>query len=101
MDKQHILNEIERTAAANGGVPPGRERFFRETGIKSHDWLGKHWARWRDAIREAGFEPNEWQKAYSEDVLFEKFIGLARDLGRFPVDAEVRMKARSDDSFPS
>ena len=40
------------------------------------------------------------QTAYSQDVLFEKFIGLARELGRFPVGTEVRMKARSDDSFP-
>jgi hypothetical protein len=101
VNKQHILDEIKRTAAANGGVPLGRERFFGETGIKPHDWLGKFWARWGDAIREAGFEPNELQSAYSEDLLIEKFITLARDLGRFPVAAELRMKARSDDGFPS
>jgi len=33
-------------------------------------------------------------------MLIEKFIGLARELGRFPVAAEVKMKARTDDSFP-
>jgi hypothetical protein len=101
MDKQHILGEIKRTAQANGGVPLGRERFFQETGIKYHEWIGKIWARWGDALREAGFEPNKLQTAYDDDILIEKFIGLARELNRFPVYAEVRMKGRSDDSFPA
>jgi hypothetical protein len=101
VNKQHILDEIKRTAAVNGGAPLGRERFFGEIGIKLSDWLGKFWARWGDAIREAGFEPNELQTAYNEDLLIEKFIALARHLGRFAVNAELRMKARSDDGFPS
>jgi hypothetical protein len=101
MNKEYILSEIKRTAAANGGLALGRSRFSQETGIKESDWSGKIWARWGDAIREAGFEPNQLQTAYSEHVLIEKFIGLARELGRFPVAAEVKMKARSDDGFPS
>jgi hypothetical protein len=101
MNKQHILTEIKRTAAANGGVPLGRERFLRETGIKTHDWIGKYWARWGDALREAGFAPNELQAAYDENMLIEKYIGFARELGHFPVDAELRLKARGDETFPS
>jgi hypothetical protein len=100
MNKQHILSEIIRTAAANGGVPLGVGRFYQETGVKDSDWRGKMWARWGDALREAGFEPNQLQTAYDEDVLIEKFIDLARELGRFPVATEVKMKARSDNSFP-
>jgi hypothetical protein len=100
MNKQHILGEIRRTAAANGGVPLGKSRFSQQTGIKVSDWSGKIWARWGDALREAGFEPNQLQTAYSEAMLIEKFIGLARELGHFPVHTEVKMKARSDDSFP-
>jgi hypothetical protein len=94
------LTEIKRTVEANGGVPLGVSRFFQETGIKQADWAGKIWARWGDAIREAGFEPNQLRKAYDDDVLIAKFIGLMRALGRFPVDLEVKMKARSDRSFP-
>jgi hypothetical protein len=101
MNKQDILDQIKRTAVANGGVPLGVARFLQETGIKDSDWRGKIWARWGDAIREAGFEPYQLQTAYSEDLLIEKFISLARDLGRFPVSAELRMRARSNDSFPS
>jgi hypothetical protein len=101
MDKQQILNEIKRTATANGGVPLGESRFSQETGIRDTDWRGKIWARWGDAIREAGFKPNQLQTAYSENVLIERFIELAREIGRFPVTTELKMKARSGGSFPS
>lgn len=100
MNKQHILNEIRRTAEANGGVPLGVARFFLETGIKESDWRGKIWVRWGDAVSEAGFQPNLMQTGYDEEMLIEKFIELARELGHFPVVAELKMKARNDDSFP-
>jgi hypothetical protein len=99
--KQHILSEIRRTARANTGVPLGTQRFFQEIGIKVTDWLGIFWVRWGDALREAGFKPNEFQTAYSDDVLIEKFANLIRSLGHYPVKAELRMKARSDEGFPS
>jgi hypothetical protein len=98
--KRRILNEIKRTTETNGGVPLGVARFSQETGIKDSDWRGKIWARWGDAIREAGFQPNQLQTAYDEEVLIEKFIALARELGHFPVATEIKMKARSDERFP-
>jgi hypothetical protein len=101
MNKDQILQEIKRTAEANGGIPLGRLRFFRETGIKESDWKGKFWARWNDAVSEAGLEPNQKTGAYKEDLLIEKFISLVRELGRFPVVAEIRMKVRTDASFPN
>ena len=79
----------------------GRLRFFRESGIKESDWKGKFWARWNDAVREAGCEPNQKTGSYDETVLIDKFISLMRELGRFPVVAEIRMKVRSDSSFPN
>jgi hypothetical protein len=93
MNKQYILDEIKRTAVTNGGVPLGTSRFFQETGIKNSDWIGKFWARWGDALREAGFEPNQLQTAYNEDMLIGKLIGLTRELGHFPVLAELNMKS--------
>lgn len=50
MKKAHILDEIKRTAAANGGVAMGEARFEAETGIKRRDWFGIHWARWGEAM---------------------------------------------------
>jgi hypothetical protein len=101
MNKEHILQEIKRTAKENSGMPLGRLRFFRETGIKESDWKGKFWARWNDAVTEAGLEPNQKTSSYDEGLLIEKFISLMRELGRFPVVAEIRMKVRSDPSFPN
>jgi hypothetical protein len=34
MNKQHILDEIRRTANENGGTPLAVDRFFTATGIK-------------------------------------------------------------------
>jgi Meiotically Up-regulated Gene 113 (MUG113) protein len=101
MNKRHILKEIKRTAEANGGVPLGRQRFLAETGIRESDWSGRFWTRWSDAVREAGFEPNVKQAAYERDKLLEKLALLVRELGHYPVVAELRMEARSDPNFPS
>lgn len=101
MNKQKILEEIRRTAKANGGAPLGRDRFERETGIKESDWSGKFWARWGDALKEAGFEPNKLVSAHEEGFLLEQFISLVRELGRLPVNPELRMKRRTDPTFPS
>lgn len=100
MDKQQILAEIRRTATDNGGEPLGIARFRHETGIREADWHGKFWARWGDALREAGFAPNQFNKGYAEELI-EKFISLIRELGRFPVRGELKMKSRRDEQFPS
>jgi hypothetical protein len=50
----HILGEIKRTADLNGGIPLGRQRFYKEAGIRVADGEGKFWVSWGDAIREAG-----------------------------------------------
>ncbi len=101
MTKEHILAEIRRTAAANGGVPLGVSRFFTETGIKQSDWDGRLWARWGDALIEAGFQPNEFNTARTGEDLLDNLAGLVRELGRFPVMREIKLKARRDPKFPS
>lgn len=101
MTRQHILSEIRRTAAANGGVPLGVQRFFAETGVKESDWCGRFWARWGDALKEAGFQANEFNAARADEDLLSCLAGLVQELGRFPVMSEIRLKARSDPGFPS
>ena len=41
------------------------------------------------------------QEAFPDDYLLEKFIELMRELGRFPVHGEVRLKSRRDADFPN
>ena len=101
VDKQRILSEIKRTAHTNGGVPLGMARFSQETGIKAADWHGKFWVRWSEALREAGFQPNQLNAAYDTETLVEKLISLMRELGKFPVRGELKLKRQTDKSFPS
>jgi len=101
MNKQQILGEIKRIAAANGGTPPGEKLFHSETGLRKHEWRGKYWVRWGDALRDAGYEPNKWGEAFDEALLLEKYIGLTRELGCIPVEAELQIKSISDPNFPS
>lgn len=101
MKREHIIDEIQRMAAANGGIPIGRERFERETGIRESDWAGRYWIRWSEAVKEAGFAPNKLNTAHEEGFLLEQYASLIRELGRIPVQGEVIMKRRKDASFPS
>lgn len=100
MTKDRILAEIRRLAAESAGVPPGQEKFSATTGIGKAEWYGKHWARWSDAIAEAGLAPNRFTGATPEDILLGRLASFVAELGHFPVAAQMRMKARSDASFP-
>lgn len=101
MNKEIVLAEIRRTAEENGGKPLGWSRFEKATGIAKCDWYGKYWARWGDAVIEAGFEPNDFTKSYDQDTLLEKLVGVIRQLGRFPVGGELRLAAKQQAGFPS
>jgi hypothetical protein len=101
LNKQHILDEIKRTAKAGGGAPLGKRQFLTETGIKESDWLGRYWARWSDAVREAGLVPNTRRAKTDEDVLLAQLGTLIRGLGRYPTVGEMRLRKRQDDAFPN
>ena len=59
MKKADIIREIKRLAEANGGAPLGMQRFASETGISRSHWRGRYWVNWSDALREAGYAPNQ------------------------------------------
>jgi hypothetical protein len=99
MNKEHILNEIRRTA--NNGKAIGQKLFFTETGIKVEDWRGKYWARWGDALVEAGFAANDWTSAHDDKHIFESCLLLTRKLGRFPTKSEMQLERRLNNDFPS
>ncbi len=101
MDKKHIIDEIIRTAKENNRTPLGHRKFASETGIKYSDWHGKYWARWSEAIKEAGYEPNKLTSAYDKSWLIERVISLIREIKRFPTSADFRLKAYNTKGFPA
>jgi len=101
MTREDILAEIKRTAATNGCTPLGWKRFTAETGIQEREWLGRFWARWSDAIKEAGLAPNQLTVAKDDTALLEAYASLAHDLGRLPTAADMRLRATTSSGFPS
>jgi hypothetical protein len=99
--KEHVLSEVQRTATENGGQPLGRGAFFTATGIRESDWIGKWWPRWNDVLVEAGFPPNQMNPRRPDDDMLQHLADLVRELGHYPVIAELKMKARADKTFPS
>jgi hypothetical protein len=100
--KEYILQEIRRCAVENGGVALGLERFAEATGIREPHWSGRYWARWGDAVREAGYEPNTLQgRVLDDDDLVRFLVVITQELGHFPTMPELRMRRLSNPDFPS
>jgi len=102
MNKNYIIKEIQRTAKENNGIPLGKQKFTKETGIKISDWYAIYWIKWGDALIEAGYKPRKLQTAYDKRFLIEHLISLIREKkGKFPTFGEIRMKCGKTKSFPS
>ena len=99
--RDFILAEIRRIAAATGRKAPGRRVFENETGIRPSEWLGVYWARWGDALREAGFDANEKQGPTDRDHLLAELVRATRHFARVPTYAEMRMFGRTAPDFPA
>jgi hypothetical protein len=99
MDKQHILDEIRRTA--KNGKALGQASFLRETGFKENDWRGKYWARWGDAIAEAGYSQNDWTPAHDELHVLTSLLNLVKKLGKYPTISKWTLRGDRTPTFPS
>lgn len=99
--REHIISEIRRLAALNGGQAPGNQAFVSATGITETKWRGKYWARWGDALIEAGFEPNAWTGKSDANTIILGVIAATRHYNRFPTNAEISMLRASDPTIPA
>jgi hypothetical protein len=99
--RDQILSEIKKLAASNGGKPPGVRAFEQATGITEGAWRGLYWARWGDAVREAGFEPNAFQGKHDRQFLLTKLAEACRHFGKMPTSMELRMYQKADPNFPN
>jgi hypothetical protein len=99
--KAQVLQEIKRTAKANHGTPLGIKRFARETGILESECIGVYWARWSDAVREAGLSPNQIPARISRATLIKLFVEVTKEMGRLPASSDLQLRRRTDNEFPS
>lgn len=99
--RETILSEIRRVAAEAGGKAPGRRSFEKATGINESTWRAVYWARWGDALVEAGFDANELQPKFDQDTMLTKVAEAFRHFGRVPTLIELRMYGRGRSDFPA
>lgn len=98
--RENILQEIRRTASDNDNKPLGILQFEATTGIKSSEWKGRFWARWSEAVKEAGLTPNTMNEAIPEDFLLEVYCLATRHYGKAPTRDELSMFTRRHEGYP-
>lgn len=101
MMREQIITEIQRLASENGGAAPGVAAFANATGITQGRWRGVYWARWNDALADAGFAPNALVTKRDSAELLHQVADLCRLLGKMPTYIDMRMHVRKDASFPN
>jgi Meiotically up-regulated gene 113 len=99
--RERILSEIKRIAQANDGEPPGAIVFKNNTGIREHDWLGVFWARWSDALIEAGFQPKQFNSKADSQIYLRKIVEAIRHFRKFPTSRELMLYKNIDEEFPA
>jgi hypothetical protein len=98
--RDHILNEIRRTAAENNGEPLGIRSFEAATGIRQSEWKGRFWARWSEAVADAGLQANKMQGSFDTDFLLKVYCLATRHFGKAPTRDELSMFCRQHEGYP-
>jgi hypothetical protein len=99
--REEILAEIRRYGEAHGGKIPGRDKFAELSGLGKSEY-SRYWARWGDAVAEAGYEPNKLTgKRFTDDEMLERISLFVREMGHYPVHNEFKIKRRADPDFPT
>lgn len=101
MDREFVISEIQRIAAEIGRAP-GIAIFEQYSGIPRRDIIGKLWARWSEAVAEAGFEAQPFEtERYEESQLLENIAKACIALRCWPSPNDLRLYARQNPGFPS
>jgi Meiotically up-regulated gene 113 len=95
-----FISEIKRLSIENGRVP-GIKVFENQTGILRREWLGKVWARWNDAIFEAGLEPNALTARLDTELVLQSVAECCLAIGNLAAANDLKLYARQNPGFPS
>jgi hypothetical protein len=100
LNRDEILQAI-RDLAAELGRPPGIKAFRARYSTPASAFNGMYWARWTDAVREAGLQPCDPPARIEDGAILAALATLTLRLGRFPTQAEMAMRKKEDPSFPA
>ncbi len=75
--------------------------FKAETSIGESKWRGRYWARWGDALNEAGFQPNDWTKKSGATEVMSGVIVACRHFGRLPTNSEIEILRQTNPEVPA
>lgn len=100
-ERAAILGALRKAAAENGGKPPGEKEFKAASGVSASAWKGKHWIRWSDLIRDAGYEGLGRQVKRADEMLLMRLAEIVRHFGKIPTGQEMYFYARRHPGVPS
>ena len=60
-----------------------------------------YWARWGDALAEAGYPPNIKHQKLDEQFILQKLADVSRHYGKVPATMEMRLYKRIAPDFPN
>src|SRR5437773_1391812 len=83
------------------GTAVGTQIFARETGISSYYWNGGYWRSWSDFQTADGYAPNRPTEKIPDGIVLESFAKLALEQGRIPTAADLKLRRKSDPTFPN
>jgi hypothetical protein len=101
MTRETIIQAIKSATVRNAGRTMGARAFHARSGISRTDLWNAGFARYSDAVREAGLVPNQLQTARDSGQMLSSLARVVRQLGRFPSISDLKAARKSDPELPS
>ena len=101
LEKEEIIKELQYYAKQNGGNTPSAKNFHENTRVNIYQRM-KYWPNYNALVREAGLKPNDFDKTkYNREQLCEIFIGVIREIRKWPTRGILDVKHFNDPNFPA
>lgn len=97
--KSEIVSYIHSAAKADG-KQPGRDRFEKPTGIKRPEWDGLHWAKWGDALKDAGLCQTSFKANLEAKLFRQPLSALPKNLDLYQAKATFGLRVGVTQRFP-